>query len=735
MKSAGSQQKILSATNLNPIQSFKNSLRVDPPWSSIVDFATHKSFCGKRMYPRQLTLLKLIYLETEHMTDYDLEVIGGWMEGFRRREPEGVQPDVWDRVAYLKERGYRWFPHVEAVLGRRASKGLTGGIIGAHQLAYMHSLDNWQDHFGFDPGLEGYLTVVATNQTQAMKFQFQDIRRAIVGCKYFEGSISTNKGDTISIRTKADERALADMVMRKIPIETEIATLKAVAMSSNSASGRGGAGFCMFFDEFAHMITGTGGVRTSEEVYSGYMPSLRQFGRYSLTYIPSSPWTQVGQFFTLYTRGTVLLPEYVAQHGLQFREVTEKDLKVDAEEVLTEMTANPEMLVVQLPSWGLYTDWDRSHELHQDACHPNRRGATFLGPIQWHPEANNSEAESLRREERQNPEKFKVEYRAQFASVIDAYLDPLKIEAMFAQPVDICGDPWREALTPQDYGRFDRIYRAHCDPSTVNANFAMAIAHLENSPPDEHDQVWPHVIFDVLKVWKPEDYPDHTIDYVEIGEELEQYLTKFPTTRKITFDQFNSAALISRLNRRFGPSIRIAELETATEKYNTSRAEKFKSALNLGWVHVPRDNYYRYQETRASLLEMELKFLQYDKGKVVKQSAGPVTTKDLADAVMSVTVDLLHESLDRYSYGRSSVTYGSTDVAGIRSPTHREEERMGLMIPGGRPAFGDDPLRTQRRTDQAQSNRDNIEALRSVRQRSRAGQYVSTTPSRGRGNR
>lgn len=67
--------------NFDPIGQFKQGVATGPPWDSIVTFATHKSFCGKRLYPRQMTLLKLMYLETESMTDYDRDVIGTWTEG------------------------------------------------------------------------------------------------------------------------------------------------------------------------------------------------------------------------------------------------------------------------------------------------------------------------------------------------------------------------------------------------------------------------------------------------------------------------------------------------------------------------------------------------------------------------------------------------------------------------------------------------------------------------------
>ena len=94
------------------------AVNLGTPWESVIDFATHKSFCGFPIFPRQATLLKLIFLETEHMTAYDLDVIEHWCEGFKRhKDIFGVQPDIWQRIEYLKARGYRRFPHIQAVLG------------------------------------------------------------------------------------------------------------------------------------------------------------------------------------------------------------------------------------------------------------------------------------------------------------------------------------------------------------------------------------------------------------------------------------------------------------------------------------------------------------------------------------------------------------------------------------------------------------------------------------------
>lgn len=282
-----SSQTVRVRKGFDPFQQMKSALATETPWESILDFALHPSFCGLKLYPRQQTLLKLIYLETENMTEYDFDVINGWAESFLDRSaPEGVQPDIWERVAYLKANGYRRFPHVQMVMGRRASKGVIGGILGAETVGFMYSLGDFQQHYGLPPGKDAYFMTYATNMVQAKRFQFADIRSTIERCQYLQPAISTNKEYTLTLRTPADERRLLELERSGVPIEREFASLQCVAMTSNSASGRGAAAFGLAFDEMAHAITGTDSTKSSESTYAATTPALDQFGKDSLVYIP-----------------------------------------------------------------------------------------------------------------------------------------------------------------------------------------------------------------------------------------------------------------------------------------------------------------------------------------------------------------------------------------------------------------------------------------------------------------
>lgn len=284
------QQLRLLEKGFNPAQMLRQSLIKDRPWESIVDFATHESFCNQTLYPRQATLLKLIYLETEQMTAYDIDVIEDWRVGFtRHRDVYGVQPDIWERIEYLKHRGYRRFPHVQAVLGRRASKGFIGAILAAEQIAYLITLDNPQAHFSIRDSKDCFLNVGATSQTQAQRHQFADIRDVVEGCAWLQPYIAETKDHQMRLRTPADLRRIATMKSQGVDIEHTIASLWVVALSASSVSGRGATSYANFFDEFAFHVQGTDSTKSSENIYEDWQPSLGQFKKDALTYVPSSP--------------------------------------------------------------------------------------------------------------------------------------------------------------------------------------------------------------------------------------------------------------------------------------------------------------------------------------------------------------------------------------------------------------------------------------------------------------
>ena len=285
----------------------------------------------------------------------------------------------------------------------------------------------------------------------------------------------------------------------------------------------------------------------------------------------------------------------------------------------------PNMMMAQLPSWGPYEDWDDP---------VITQGYTFRNSPQKYDE-------QMKLLEKREPDIFRVERLSQWAEVTNAYLNPKMVERMFEPFVDASGE--ERTLEPVFEGRFNVIYHGHCDPSKSGANTASMICHVEKIPDPDDGEEWYHVVVDWMKVWNPEDYPDNQIDYEEIEEELVDILCAFRTTKVFSFDQYGAFVTLPRLKKRLQQvkpphKVKINE-DKFTRESNMRRAERFKSAIGMGWVHSYRDE---YGPNQTSLLEQELKFLQEVNGKVDKQKFGPIRTSDISDCLM-VCVDALLE--------------------------------------------------------------------------------------------
>jgi len=580
----------------------KKSLQQEKDIPDIITFSEHASFLGKPLFPRQRTLLKLINLEIENMTDYDLEVIDGWTKNFYRDDGTsiGISPDALERAKILKAEGYKHFKEVVNITGRRGGKGHIGGIQGAYINWQLLMLDDPQWHYSIDKSKDMYLFCVATNIQQAKQYQFADLSNTIIDAPCFQPYIADAKDHFVALRTPADIRRIAAFEARGIRPNRLIASVRNMAVTSNSKASRGAAAFSVMFDEFAHMLVGTDGSRTSEQVYNAITPALDQFGKDGFIYIPTSPFTKVGKAYDLYES---------ALH-------TEDD----------GTPSYPNMLMAQLPSWGPYEDWDDP--------------VASFGGFKWN-RAPQTYDDDMKRLEKREPDTFRVERLSQWAEVTNAYLNPKMVDRMFEPFKDNEGE-LRE-IEQVFEGRFNITYYGHCDPSKSGANTASMLCHVEKIADPEDGEEWYHVIVDWMKVWDPQDYDDHQIDYEIIEEELVDILCAFRTTRVFSFDQYGAFVTLPRLKKRLkqvNPPHKVSIREDKfTKESNMRRAERFKSSLGMNWIHSFKDN---YGPGGSSLLEQELKFLQEINGRVDKQKFGPIRTSDLADCLM-VCVDSLLE--------------------------------------------------------------------------------------------
>ena len=79
-----------------------------PPICDFYDMYT-PSLQWTPLYPRQKTLMKIIFLEIDQMNRYDFQVIEGWRESTRNGGPVKIPLDIFDRIEWLKKRGYKHF--------------------------------------------------------------------------------------------------------------------------------------------------------------------------------------------------------------------------------------------------------------------------------------------------------------------------------------------------------------------------------------------------------------------------------------------------------------------------------------------------------------------------------------------------------------------------------------------------------------------------------------------------
>jgi hypothetical protein len=585
----------------------------------IIEFAESSDYCDKPLYPKQQVLAKLMFLE--EMEGWEEDVLSGWIRG------DGgtmISPMVRERRDYLRGRGYKHFGEIILDGGRRSSKGYMTGLAVAKKIHDVQQIPDPGRHYGIDPDKQILFSVVANKLEQARDLQWADIASWSSRCKPLQQHIPQFLTESFGIHTAADRMYQKELEDRGTKINADWSKLLCKPLPARQSTLRGSASMVIVFDEFAHML-GTEGAASGKNCFEAALPSLRQFGRDGLIFCNSSPYTEIGQFFEEY----------------------EKAIQLDG--------AHPsfsEMLFINFPSWELYTDW-RLHP-HRLSVDQQRLGSLMVAPecpdevpdgkggLVSLTEEEQAKREKAQNDERGNPETFAVEARAQWAKVVDSYLKGPVVDMAFA-PVFSIGDPpvFEKAITMSHRNNYNNFYVAHCDPSSTTAGFGFAIGHVEMLPdPFNPTKNCEHVIFDLVKRWNPADFAGHTINYLQVQEELADYCQAF-FLKRLTFDQFQSQSPIQWLNQELRQrrlDTRVFEV-TATQKVNWNRYETFKTAMNMQRVHIPFD-------CPDSLYAMdELKFLQIKNGKVEKQDTGPIRTKDIADCIAEVTAHLLGDAI------------------------------------------------------------------------------------------
>jgi hypothetical protein len=297
----------------------------------------------KHLAPRQGTLLKTTFLRDDLYTRYDIEVLDEWMSGFtlppqpadhelyrgwRYKGACGTTPDIFERIAILKAEGRFSFRELVCPIGRRGGKGHVGAFDGAYILARILSLGDPHEFSEIPAGKVISMSVFAGNQSHARANQWLDLVRTIVAAPCFAPYIQKLRRDRLILATPAE---------LDNPNRSWSGSIEIVARESTELAGRGPASFALFFDEMAHVTAATSAI-DADRLYAAATPALDQFRGYDFIYEGSSPSHQTGQFYRNYQRG----------------------LEIDP---MTRRARNPDILVVQLPSWGPYLDWERAETI------------------------------------------------------------------------------------------------------------------------------------------------------------------------------------------------------------------------------------------------------------------------------------------------------------------------------------------------------------------------------------
>lgn len=556
---------------------------------NIIDFATR--CLGQNLYPAQATLLKVLTLDLASLTDFDLELIARWGEGFvpsaDGADPHwvgehGCPPDLLARITRARDEGAPWFNEVVLVLGRRAVKGFLVRTLVAWRVRHLIGLGDPHGHYGIDPLKQLNLLVFGTKIDQTKRDQFGDIRNLLSAAPWFRGRLGRATTEMITVLTPGQ---IADGA--RPDVDEGLIAVRAVETTESAA--RGAAVPLLVLDEVAH-ITGAGSTADATAVLQAATPAAAQFRHDRMVILSSSPAEKTG-------------PQYQA-----YQRALEIDLS-------TGEAANPHSFVVQGPSWLPYEGWADAATIQMWP------GGPCFGPLER--AILEPDDQEVLWSRRADPDTHAVEYLGRFRAARNAYLSPEDVDAIFAPTAD-------GPLAMQAGGALATTYMAHGDPAVSGANFGFAIAHLEKR--DGRDEV----IFDLLHVWRPRDFPDGKIDYIHVENEVFRKAVAFGVSR-LSFDPYNSAGAIQRLRARLADANlpKRCDVTEATPSFtrNWRVAEVFKTAAGMRMVHAPA----------FKLAHDELEFLQVENGRVVPPTTGPVRTSDVADCMFELVYALLQE--------------------------------------------------------------------------------------------
>ena len=278
----------------------------------------------------------------------------------------------------------------------------------------------------------------------------------------------------------------------------------------SSSSGRGYPTWCNIYDEHAHMKLRSGNAG-GDVIYDALQPNLKLFKGDGKTVTISSPSGMEGIFWELFNTGD----------------------PVDRIQKTEHQGEQPWRAVFQHPTWEMNPELPRNHpEIDKE----------FLS----------------------DPKSAEMEYGALFANVVDAALEPTRIDEC-ALGVQIQPDVPEKTLS--------RIIIL--DPATVGNEYAVVMGHLSESPKKDM------VIVDFVKTFKGSH--KHPVDIEEVENFVRLLCMNFKVVH-IGVDQHQSADTVQRFQKEGLPIAMV----NITPKYNTDMYTALFRRINTKHIIFPK---------------------------------------------------------------------------------------------------------------------------------------------------
>ena len=462
---------------------------------------------------------------------------------FKRWSP--AQERIFDTF-YNPELHYK---ELELICGRKSGKSIMSTTLLLYEIYKLLALiDDPQAYYGLMSKDHIYCMLVGPSKEQVQDVGFGYIKSFAKSSPYLRNFI---------VNETNEELEFDKNIVVKV-------------LTSSSRSGRGYAAITIIYDEIAHFIDNRGNLSGAESYYA-LQPNLKPLSPDSRSVLLTSPAGKSGIAWEQFRSGDpVHVIQETPEHG-------EEGWRAVFQRPTWEM--NPKLPFNCLADGQLCKRAD-SKECRQ--CTSNELYLDF----------------------RSNPEKFAMEYGAEFCDAVDAALNADKIlRIATGRFVDMVTE---DKTTPRVIS---------IDPALSGNSYALAMGHKEEDI----------IIIDFVKYWQGQRDSPVKISIVE--QFIEEKLWKNFYLTHIIVDQYQSASTVQRLNARGIPIYMIH----ATNQYNQMAYEYMINRINMETIRIPY-----HKETIE-----ELTFLQRkQQGKTVRYEAAIGHNDDIADCLARVVYTL-----------------------------------------------------------------------------------------------